>query len=92
MFVQSERQCFEEWNIVSHDFFVGKIKLVHNYGVDMVVGKQIICKEKKIRKPIFFFQKLNKRVFQSTQKKDSFIFFFKGTNFILDLNAFQIWR
>ena len=47
MLVQSERQCFEERNVVSHDFFIRKIKLVHNYGIDMIVREQIICKEKK---------------------------------------------
>ena len=69
MFVQSERQCFEEWNVVSHDFFIGKIKLVHNYGVDMVVGKQIICKEKQNKKTNFLFLKTQQKSFFKAHKR-----------------------
>lgn len=50
MFVQPERQGFQERNVVRHDFFVGEIKLVHDNGIDMVVRQQIIYnKEFKVK-------------------------------------------
>lgn len=41
---QFEWECFDERDIIRHDFFVAEVELVHNYCVHVVVRQQIICK------------------------------------------------
>lgn len=40
--VQPEWQGLEEGNVIRHDFFIRKVKSVHNNRVDMVVWEQVI--------------------------------------------------
>ena len=40
--VQPEGQRFEEGDIVGHDLLVAEVELVHDDGVHVVVGQQIV--------------------------------------------------
>ena len=42
MFVQSEGECLEEGDVVGHHLLVGEVELVNDYGVDVIVGEQVI--------------------------------------------------
>jgi len=42
MLVQPEGEGLEEGDVVGHDLLVGEVELVHDDGVDVVVGQQVI--------------------------------------------------
>ena len=42
MFVEFEGERLEEGNVIRHHFLIRKIKLVHDDGVDVIVGQKII--------------------------------------------------
>ena len=47
MFVEPEGERLQEGDVVCHDLLVGEIELVHDDGVDVVVGEKIVCNERK---------------------------------------------
>ena len=40
--VQSEGERLQEGDVVGHDLLVGEVKLVHDDGVHVVVGQQVV--------------------------------------------------
>lgn len=44
--VELQGQGLEEGDIVRHDLLIWEIKLVHDYGVDVVVGQKVIWERK----------------------------------------------
>ena len=43
--VQLERQSLQEGNIIRHHFLVAEVELVHDDGIDVVVGEQVVWGE-----------------------------------------------
>ena len=40
--VEFERESFQEGDVISQHFLVGKIEFVHNDGIDVVVAEQVV--------------------------------------------------
>ena len=40
--IQLERQSLQEGNIIRHHFLVAEVELVHDDGIDVVVGEQVV--------------------------------------------------
>lgn len=40
--VEFQRQRFQKGDIVGHDFLIREVKLVHNDGINVIIGQQII--------------------------------------------------
>lgn len=40
--VQFQTECLQKEYVIAHDILVGEVKLVHHYGVHMVITQQVI--------------------------------------------------
>lgn len=40
--VELQRQSLQKGDIVGHDFLIREIKFMHNDGIDMIIGEQVI--------------------------------------------------
>lgn len=40
--VKFQRQSLQKWNIVRHDFLIREVEFMHNDGIDVIIGEQVI--------------------------------------------------